>query len=258
MDGLKRSRAASKGWLTKAKDTTSELLDLPDTDELKATMIEDAIKSYKARMAAFDNKQAAVENEYADEKLLLADIDESSKFRDGMQKTFLTATKWLKDHVQKVKDAVPGTSHTATAVSNSRLPTLQLPKFDGNILQWQNFWDQFIAMVDKTTLPNVSKFAYLQALLEGEAKNVIAGLPTTDANYGEACKLLQDRYNRKDRIIFAHIQALLNIQMSATKSPSKVASLWKLQDNLQSHVGGLQVLGISGRQYGVLLTPIVL
>jgi hypothetical protein len=59
--------------------------------------------------------------------------------------------------------------------------------------------------VDKSDLPTITKYTYLHSLLTGEAKCVLQGLSITETNYGQACKLLVERYNRKDRIISAQI-----------------------------------------------------
>ena len=46
--------------------------------------------------------------------------------------------------------------------NNTNLPKLQLPVFDGNLQQWQEFWDIYKATVHKQqTMPAVSKFNYL-------------------------------------------------------------------------------------------------
>ncbi|XP_063851761.1 uncharacterized protein LOC135095052 [Scylla paramamosain] len=70
--------------------------------------------------------------------------------------------------------------------------------------------------------------------------------------------MLKERFGKPERIIFAHIQALLNIDMPVKSSGSKYISLWKMQDQLNSHVRSLEALGVKGDQYGVVLTPVIL
>ena len=42
------------------------------------------------------------------------------------------------------------------------LPKLQLPVFDGNLQQWQKFWDIYKDTIhEQQTMPAVSKFSYL-------------------------------------------------------------------------------------------------
>ena len=84
-----------------------------------------------------------------------------------------------------------------------KLPKCNLPVFNGDVLQWQSFWDRFIAAVDSTDLPDVSKFSYLRASLEGEPKAAIHGLSLTSAYYASAYKILKDRFGRKET--FLHI-----------------------------------------------------
>ena len=71
--------------------------------------------------------------------------------------------------------------------------------------------------------------------------------------------MLEDRFGRKERIIFAHIQGLLNVTMqNPCGKGSRVSNLWKLRDELLSHIRSLESLGIKGEDYGVFLTPVIL
>ena len=71
--------------------------------------------------------------------------------------------------------------------------------------------------------------------------------------------MLKERFGRSEQIIFAHIQALLNISLPVKTPNSKyVSSLWKLQDDLLTHVHSLEALGVSGDKHGVFMTPVIL
>ena len=111
-------------------------------------------------------------------------------------------------------------------------------------------------------MSNISKFSHLQSLLRGEAKTVIAGLALTSANYKAAYDMLEERYGRKDRIINAHVQALLYpsqaSNISSLKGRKYVSALWKFRDELLSHIHSLEALGIKGTQVEVFLCPIIL
>ena len=111
-------------------------------------------------------------------------------------------------------------------------------------------------------MSNISKFSHLQSLLRGEAKTVIAGLALTSANYKAAYDMLEERYGRKDRIINAHVQALLYpsqaTNISSLKGRKYVSALWKFRDELLSHIRSLEALGIKGAQVEVFLCPIIL
>ena len=74
-----------------------------------------------------------------------------------------------------------------------------------------------------------------------------------------ACALLERRFGRPQRIIFSHIQALLQVSMPIkAQGTNYVSNLWKLHDELLTHVRSLENQGITGDQYGVFLTPLIL
>ena len=86
----------------------------------------------------------------------------------------------------------------ATHKSNIKLPTLELMKFDGNLLKWQEFWDSFDTTVNRNpSLEDIDKLNYLRTQLRGEAKDVIAGLEVTSTSYIVAVDLLKERYSNK-------------------------------------------------------------
>ena len=108
--------------------------------------------------------------------------------------------------------------------------------------------------IDDSDLPDVSKFTYLGSLLKSDAKQCIEGLSLSGAHYSTACVLLKNLYGRPEQIIFTHVQDLLNLSIPAKCS---VKQLWQLNDELLAHVRSLESLGVSGTQYGVILTPVI-
>ena len=207
------------------------------------------------RLRAVDGIEDEVELELEDEKLL-ADIEEAADYRERCKVSRVQATRLLSDVVvggEKASNAsTGGLSHTEV-----RLPKLELPIFEGEVVQWPAFWDQFEAMVDNSELPDVSKFVYLRSLLKGEALSAINGLTLSSQHYIIAKDNLRDRFGRKERIIFAHIQQLMQLRVNQTQS-SKTTHLMRLQDELVTHVRSLEALGVNGDQYGIILTPLIL
>ena len=72
-----------------------------------------------------------------------------------------------------------------------------MPTFDGNLLNWRMFWEQFESTVhSKTQLTDSDKLAYVrEALKDGPARYVVSGLTQTSESYVEAIKCLQERYD---------------------------------------------------------------
>ena len=245
---LMKSRSAARGWMTRASRRLESIL---NTDPVDIVELQDAVEEFDKRLANLDEVQTDVELQIPEEQLD-DDVERASDFREEIRRNRIRATKKLADDSVNDIDSVKSNN-----ASNVKLPRLELPKFSGVLTEWQTFWEKFTALVHDTDLPDVSKFSYLQSLLEGEAKAVLEGLAITVPNYAVARKLLEDRYGRKERIIFAHIQGLLHIVTPQNRNTT-VSELWKLQDELLKHVRSLESLGILGKEYGMFLTPVIL
>ena len=71
--------------------------------------------------------------------------------------------------------------------------------------------------------------------------------------------MLQTRFGRPERIIFSHIQRLLQTNLFLTSKESSLpAHLWRLHDEITTQVRSLENLGVGGESYGVILTPLIL
>ncbi|XP_071153818.1 uncharacterized protein [Mytilus edulis] len=138
---------------------------------------------------------------------------------------------------------------------NHQLPKLTLPKFTGETLMWQTFWDSFESSVHYyPTLTDIQKFTYLKSQLSNEAARCIDGLPLTNNNYTEAIKLLKERFGQPHKITNAYMQALLDL-------PAPQYNLISLRNNYdkqEAYIRGLESLGRPGDSYGALLVPIIL
>ncbi len=93
-----------------------------------------------------------------------------------------------------------------------KLPKLDVLTFDGDILNWSQFWELFVVSVhDRTNLSDAEKLVYLQqAIKKGSAKNAIKGLSHIADYYNEAVSCLKMRYNRPRLIYHTHVQKNLD------------------------------------------------
>ncbi|XP_049886427.1 uncharacterized protein LOC126380889 [Pectinophora gossypiella] len=132
--------------------------------------------------------------QYASELKDLADkLDTESKF-------YLTTSKSIDEDVIKdcmdvqlrCKDTILTLQNTpTTSYCSTKLPKLELLKFDGNMTKWFEFWDKFEANIDLKPLPEANKFSYLYGCLKGEALKAIAGLTITNDNYSVALDAIE-------------------------------------------------------------------
>jgi len=133
----------------------------------------------------------------------------------GMEKLRMDFESKIQTLNEKVKTNGSGktTPTTSKYETHVKLPRLNFPKFDGNILKWQEFWDSFTAGIhENESLKPIDKFNYLKAQLVGEARDALSGLELTNANYDIAVKMLEERFGRKQVVITAHYTALMDIK----------------------------------------------
>ena len=84
-----------------------------------------------------------------------------------------------------------------------KIPKLELSKFDGDIINWQGFWDQFLIAIHEN-----HKFTYLKPFLSDSVLQSIDALSLNATNYKEAIEILHECYRNKQALISAQIQKL--------------------------------------------------
>ncbi|CAJ0597072.1 unnamed protein product [Cylicocyclus nassatus] len=89
-------------------------------------------------------------------------------------------------------------------VDASILTKLDLPTFDGNLLDYPEFSARFATLVaNKIQLDDTTKFSLLKSCLRGKALQFIEGLSMTAENYGIAMDILKTLYD--DQVTVRHI-----------------------------------------------------
>ena len=263
MEDVKKLRATTRRYVTNSGKALSEICEDPLSSELDVTMALELFESYVQKM---DEAQSQYESLFKPDEQDALDAEIDDAFEQRKQRvfnvmrnarkrlsTFSAAVAFVRQEDDRA--SVISTSTTSGDVE-AKLPKLELPSFHGVQREWTPWWQQFAVMVHKkANIPDVTKFAYLSSVLHGDAKSVIAGLSLTEENYPTAIELLTSRYGRPDREIFTHISDLLAVQVPDAPT---VDQLYTLYHTLQSHIRSLDTLDISGEQYGVILTPLIL
>lgn len=114
--------------------------------------------------------------------------------------------------------------------------------FDGSLLGWKSFWEQFcISVHDRTSLSDSEKLVYLQQSLKGgSAKSVIEGLSRTGDHYDETIESLKTRYNRPRLIHQGHVRIILE---TPSLKEGSGRELHRLHDAVQQHLRALKSMG---------------
>ncbi|CAJ0593560.1 unnamed protein product [Cylicocyclus nassatus] len=96
------------------------------------------------------------------------------------------------------------TESTMNFVDASILSRLDLPVFDGNLLDYPEFMARFSTLIgNKKDLDDATKFSLLKSCLKGRALQSIHGLALTAHNYSIALDILKSRYD--DKVTTCHI-----------------------------------------------------
>lgn len=138
----------------------------------------------------------------------------------------------------------------------TRLPKLEIAKFNGDLRSWTRFWNQFESTIHKNpALHTIDKFQYLTSYLTGKAAAAIDRLPLSGRNYDIAVKTLVERFDRDEVIIEEHMAQLLAVR--PVHNLHDTERLRTLHDELQTGVCSLEALGVASSTYGVLLLTIL-
>ena len=105
-----------------------------------------------------------------------------------------------------------GPSTTPVDDDGVKLPKVAVPAFDGNIINWHIFWEQFSISVDgRSRLYDAKKLTYLQVALKyGNARNLIEGLFGSGSQYCEAINCLRKRFDRPCLLHQANVRAIVD------------------------------------------------
>jgi hypothetical protein len=191
------------------------------------------LRQYETQLNAI---QTELEN-VAQDIMTVMDEDDALTTRE------LKMSRIVFDTSVKIKRLLQGTSRSSTSTSDGRsavkLPKLEVPKFDGNIIHWQSFWERFTVSVhDQSILSTAEKLTYLKhAVKDGSAKYAVEGLSNSGDQYSEAVDCLKEQYNRPHLIHQAHIRAIL--EAPALKCGSG-RELRVLHDTINQHLRALK------------------
>uniref|UniRef100_A0A8D8XZE8 Integrase catalytic domain-containing protein n=1 Tax=Cacopsylla melanoneura TaxID=428564 RepID=A0A8D8XZE8_9HEMI len=97
--------------------------------------------------------------------------------------------------------------------SAGNLPIINLMTFDGQHVKFQEWWDNFNALVhSKTDLDECRKFHYLRSVVTGQALKTIEGIRITNDNYHVARGLLKEKFGVDQVVICKLYDDVMNLR----------------------------------------------
>ncbi len=155
-----------------------------------------------------------------------------------------TQERIIFDNSVKVKKLLHSPPSSESLTPGVKLPKINVPTFDGDMLHWTTFWEQFdIAIDGRSDNSDTEKLVYLRhSLKDCTAKSVIEGLSHSGDQYAEAIASLKSRYNNRPRLIHqAHVRKIYEV---ANLKEGSGKELRQLHDTVQQHLRALKAMGL--------------
>lgn len=101
------------------------------------------------------------------------------------------------------------TTHVVRESLVCALPKIDLPKFDGNLLNWCSFRDTFVSLIHRNqNIGNLERFHYLLTCVFGPALAIVKSLPLYAVNFDIAWEALTERYGNQRLLATAYLKKL--------------------------------------------------
>ena len=201
--------------------------------------------------------------EHSHSSALLALEEAHSKLRKEWKKTDLSQEHPLKAKIDVSKRLLTKlssdvatqreTRDTASSHSSSsstsfhppreletKLPTIDVPTFHGDVMKWSTFWSAFQSTIDSRNLSKTNKLTYLRkAIRDPDSQTLLHSLQETPDFYDEVVKALKSRFNRTKEIHSNLVQTM--VALPAVKNTRN--DLRKRVDDLRHSISSLQHTG---------------
>ncbi|KAL0832994.1 hypothetical protein ABMA28_001117 [Loxostege sticticalis] len=253
---LVRKRGSVKGRLTKLKQYIEvlEKIEPKNISNIQIKEIEKRLEKCEELNTEFNLVQLSIE-ECCDSD---SELDKQIEERETIESDIIYTSSFLQDFLEKCNVNVGDCTkqEQSSVVSNGgfqsiKLPTINLPTFNGSYLNWLEFRDTFESLIiSNASIPDINKFHYLRSSLQGGAIQVIKSLEFTSANFKVAWELLCDRYDNKKILINNHLNNLFSTDKINHESHT---SLRYLVDHVSKNLRALNTLGQPTEQWDSLI-----
>ena len=169
---------------------------------------------------------------------LTNEIDKSCLFSDEINDILVKIESiFSKSNVENFSVHTNSTANSSVSSnpndSHAKLLKLTLSKFNGEVLSWQSFWDQYsVAIHTNSSLSDIEKFNYLRFYLTETTSEYIKGLSLTSANYQKAVEILKECYGNKQILISSYMNVL--VKLPRADNMKDIDKLRKIYNSLET------------------------
>ena len=256
MEAARKSRKVQRSLFTKCYNnfqTKFANTDVPMSEQRIAVQL------LEARMAELE----CVNTKFV-ELLLASDAPESEieteiESHEEYKINYLTARSIIEQETEN-KNLLTTTGQTPQVCEKPfKRPTLEIPKFDGSVSKWLQFWSHFKKIHEDRGIAREDKLEYLKQAMEkgSKAENVVQGYPTTAENYEKAFNSLKNRFGREDLLVEYYVRELLSLVLKNATNKGHKTSVSIVYDQLSAHIRALETLGVTTDNCTTMLYPLV-
>ena len=197
----------------------------------------EALRSHKKRLVEWNVRYTTVTTAVEPKKKSKGE-EQTSKLENGVLELVAIHKDTQKETQKLLASLSDQPKHKGYGDHSVRLPKLDLPSFNGDVLNFTEFWDMFKTSVHcNTSLSDAERMTYLKCSLRGTALDAIKGLTLDDRNYGVAVELLVERFGQTQSIVNAHYVALMELRCATENTKS----LRAVHDEIEKHLRALEV-----------------
>eukprot|EP00112_Aurelia_sp_Birch-Aquarium-sp1_P013967 Seg299.9 transcript_id=Seg299.9/GoldUCD/mRNA.D3Y31 product="hypothetical protein" protein_id=Seg299.9/GoldUCD/D3Y31 len=224
---LDEQEEALDSWTNKAKESLEPYERSIDNLDSKLSVCEEQMRE--------NQRLEQLEREARMKARLRKEAEEAEVARQVRQEKFAL-------ELEKQKLDLAETKRVQT-----KLPDLQILKFQGTHLDWVRFWSLFHTQIDKAPINDEAKFSYLKEFVIPKVRSTIEKLPVDNGGYERAKPILLQRYEDSAEVVNAHIQQIFALPTVHGTSRPKIHEFY---DQLLCHVPALDTLGKLGNVAG--------
>ena len=143
-----------------------------------------------------------------------------------------------------------GNHSTSNHSSALKLPPIQIGKFDGNPLNWVNWWPKYEALIhNRRDLEASTKFLYLQSYVTEKAAKELWGAGPETLPYHKAIEILFDKFADKELLTGVYRDQLKKIPFP--KSARDIPGIRNFVDEVRKYMNCLREYKQMPEQYSL-------
>ena len=210
---LRKSRGAHRGVATKLYNEADGIMNKPFTliNEDNLIRLQQIVELLKKKQAFLSEQNQKIQSLFDDPDNLDDEIVETEEYDDKICQNIDYVHRFVQRktrHSSQESSFAAGSTTISWNIQNINLPTLDLPSFSGNYLDWISFYDRFKgAVIDNDQLTNNLRLQYLKSAVKGEASKMLTSITVTDDNFNVAMEILSQ-----------HLFLLIRLALNALKT----------------------------------------